>query len=117
MQVLIVDDDESVCNSMSAALMLAGHSVDYVTDPSHLPPLNAVDVEVLICDFYFESLTAENVVSLPGFFSIPNRFLVTGSELADLPDAVKSSFSACFEKFGFSQVLKSIDLAAAQQAG
>lgn len=58
MKVLIVDD--SVCNSINAALMLAGHSVDAVIDPTRLPPLNALDLEVLICGCGFERFDLGN---------------------------------------------------------
>ena len=62
-----------------------------------------------------KDLTAGTVLSLPGIVSIANWFLVIGSEVTDLSEDFRSSCSACFEKIGFSRVLKCIELTAAKQ--
>jgi DNA-binding NtrC family response regulator len=108
MNILILDDDQSVGQSLSALLTLDGHAVVYIEDPRDVDDFETRQIALLICDFQFGEVTAAYVLRLPGFEQISQRILISGHDRSEIPHMVLTQFSDFIHKLDATAVSRRI---------
>lgn len=102
MNILILDDDKWVGQSLTTLFSLDGHSVRHIADPKEVHDFGTRNLDLLVCDYQFGEVTASFVIQLPGFEDIADRILISGHLRNELPDEVVDRFSSVVHKSDFS---------------
>ncbi len=103
---LVVDDDESVRDAVTALLEILGHDAHAVADvPDAIDSLRTRSTDVLICDYMLGNHTSLALAMTAEFESVPVRVLLTGHPPDSLGFNPAERFTAVVEKTQGSEAL------------
>ena len=99
LSTLVVDDDESVRDAVSALLESIGYEVETVADISQaIAFLRIRAPDVVICDYMLGNQTPHDLVSRHEFERVLVRVLLTGHEPESIDSNITQRFTSVVEK-------------------